>query len=314
MIISTSRRTDIPAYYSDWFFNRIQAGFVYVRNPMNFHQISKISLLPEDVDGIVFWTKDPRPMESRLSELDRKYVYYFQFTITSYGNDVEVNVPNKNTVIIPAFQQLSDQVGPERVIWRYDPIILTAKYTIDHHAQCFSEIAKQLKGYTKRCVISFVDLYRSIWTGMRDIGYIPLDNDSQYKLAEQLADIAYKNGMIIESCAEGVDLKQFGIEHGRCVDGSLFETLLGCKLKIDRDKNQRAECGCAASIDIGAYNTCLHGCKYCYANFNRKTVAQNYTGYCHESPLLCSEILPNDVIKERKVKSCKVWQEELFAR
>ena len=158
MIISASRRTDIPTYYFEWFFNRINDGYVCVRNPMNIHQISKVSLSPEVVDGIVFWTKNPIPMMKRLHELDSRYMYYFQFTLNSYGKDVEANIPSKNDVIIPAFQDLSRMIGAERVIWRYDPIMLTDKYTIDYHVEYFEKIAKRLSGYTKKCIISFVDL------------------------------------------------------------------------------------------------------------------------------------------------------------
>lgn len=158
MIISASRRTDIPTYYSDWFFNRIKEGFVFVRNPMNAHQISRIDLRPDVVDGIVFWTKNPLPMLDRL-DLLKEYTYYFQFTLTSYGEDVESNIPSKSNVIIPSFQRLSDKLGPERVIWRYDPIFLSQKYSIDYHIHYFEMLAKRLSLYTKKCTISFLDYY-----------------------------------------------------------------------------------------------------------------------------------------------------------
>ena len=160
MIISASRRTDIPTYYSEWFINRVRDGYLYVRNPMNIHQISKITLSPNVIDGIVFWTKNPIPMMQYLDELNN-YAYSFQFTVNAYGKDVEVNVPNKNDVIIPAFRKLSNRIGRDRVIWRYDPILLTEKYTMDYHVNYFNELAKRLSGYTHKCVISFVDLYRN---------------------------------------------------------------------------------------------------------------------------------------------------------
>ena len=160
MIISASRRTDIPTYYSEWFLNRIKDGFVYVRNPMNVHQISKISLSPDVVDGIVFWTKNPVPMLDKLYNL-QDYAYYFQFTVNSYGKDIEANIPSKNDIIVPAFRELSRIIGAEKVIWRYDPIMLTSKYTIDYHVNYFNELAKRLSGYTHKCVISFVDFYRN---------------------------------------------------------------------------------------------------------------------------------------------------------
>ena len=145
MIISASRRTDIPTYYSNWFLNRVKAGYVYVRNPMNAHQIS---FSPEVVDGMVFWTKNPIPMLDKLDAL-KDYMYYFQFTLNSYGVDVERNIPSKNKVIVPAFQRLSDLIGPDRVIWRYDPIFLSETYTMDYHIRYFEELAKRLYPYTK---------------------------------------------------------------------------------------------------------------------------------------------------------------------
>ena len=159
MIISASRRTDIPSYYSEWLFNRIQNGFVLVRNPMNIHQISKINLAPDMIDGIVFWTKNPSPMLSRVGELN-KYTYYFQFTINPYGEEIEQALPSKRKVIIPSFIDLSIKIGADRVIWRYDPILINKKYTIEKHIKYFEMLARLLKGYTKKCVISFVDMYR----------------------------------------------------------------------------------------------------------------------------------------------------------
>lgn len=158
MILSASRRTDIPNYYSDWFLHRIEEGFVYVRNPMNPHQISKINLSPEVVDCIVFWTKNPKPMLDRLAEL-KAYSYYFQFTLTGYGTDIEAGVPHKKESIIPTFQSLSGKIGKEKVIWRYDPILFTDKYTPEYHLKAFEQIASALHGYTNKCVISFVDTY-----------------------------------------------------------------------------------------------------------------------------------------------------------
>lgn len=311
MIISASRRTDIPTYYSEWFFNRINEGYVYVRNPMNAHQISKISLSPEVVDGIVFWTKNPLPMLSHLNELE-DYAYYFQFTVNSYGKDVEANVPSKNDVIIPVFRELSDRIGADRVIWRYDPILLTEKYTIDYHINYFNELAKRLSGYTHKCVISFVDLYRNTQTHLKELNILPLGNDEMYELAERLVEIANKNNLIVESCAEKIDLEQFGIQHGHCIDCVLFEKILNCKMELSKDKNQRPECGCMESIDIGAYNTCKNECKYCYANFSQTTVLKNTGMHNPNSPLLFGEVMPADKITERKMVSLKDGQISLF--
>lgn len=302
MIISASRRTDIPTYYSDWFFNRIKEGYVYVRNPMNIHQISKISLSPQVVDGIVFWTKNPIPMIDRIDEI-HDYSYYFQFTLNSYGNEIETNVPNKNDIIIPAFKKLSNKIGAHKVLWRYDPVFITDKYSIDYHITYFNEIAKRLSGYTEKCIISFLDLYKNTKNNLKTLNLIPLEQKLMYELAERIFEIADSNNIIVESCAEKVSLEQFGIQHGHCIDCALFERITGQKIKIDKDKNQRDECGCVASIDIGAYNTCKNGCKYCYANYSRRIVEKNFNMHNSKSPLLFGEVGKDDVIKDRDVKS-----------
>ncbi|MBQ4603385.1 MAG: DUF1848 domain-containing protein [Clostridia bacterium] len=311
MIISASRRTDIPTYYSEWFFNRIKEGYVYVRNPMNVHQISRISLSPEVIDGIVFWTKNPIPMMSHLDKL-KDYAYYFQFTVNSYGKDIESNVPNKNDIVIPAFRELSKKIGAEKVIWRYDPIMLTEKYTIDYHVNYFNEIAKRLSGYTNKCVISFVDLYRNTQSHLKELRMLPLGDNEMYELAERLVEIAHKNNLIVESCAEKINLEQFGIQHGHCIDCELFEKILNCKMNLSKDKNQRPECGCMESIDIGAYNTCKNGCRYCYANFSEKTVIKNTGIHNPQSPLIFGNVMPDDKITERKMISLKDSQISLF--
>lgn len=311
MIISASRRTDIPSYYADWFYNRIKEGYVCVRNPMNVHQISRISLSPDVIDGIVFWTKNPHPMMDRL-DLLRNYMYYFQFTINSYGRDIEANIPSKNDIIIPTFRTLSDKIGPERVIWRYDPILLTEKYSVDYHIHYFEEIAKRLSGYTEKCIISFVDLYRNTKSNTKDLGLLPLETTAMYEMAHRMSEIALKYGIKMESCAEKINLDQFGIEHGHCIDCSLFERLLGCRLDLDKDKNQREECGCVASVDIGMYNTCKNGCKYCYANYSANTVAKHYASHNPESSLISGAIGDEDIVKDRVVKSCKDCQLNLF--
>ena len=278
---------------------------------MNIHQISKISLSPEVVDGIVFWTKNPIPMMPYLDKLN-DYAYYFQFTVNSYGKDIELNVPNKNDIIIPAFRELSNRIGADRVIWRYDPILLTEKYTIDYHVNYFNELAKRLSGYTDKCIISFLDLYRNTQTHLKDLGILPLGDKEMYELAERLVEIANKNNLIVESCAEKINLEKFGIQHGHCIDCSLFEKILNCKMHLSKDKNQRPECGCMESIDIGAYNTCRNGCRYCYANFSDKTVVKNTSVHNPNSPLIFGEIMPDDKVVEKKMVSLKDTQISLF--
>ncbi len=302
MIISASRRTDIPTYYSEWFMNRIKEGYVLVRNPLNAHQVSRISLNPEVVDAIVFWTKNPLPMLEKLPLL-KDYMYYFQFTLNAYEQDVETGVPLKHKYILPAFQRLADMLGPKRVIWRYDPIFLNGKYTMDYHLRNFAKLAKKLAPYTQKCTISFLDMYVKTERNVAGLNIQPWTLELQDNMAKQLAEIAHSYGLEIATCAEGIDLDKYGIKHAHCIDGELLADLLGSPLKVGKDKNQRQECGCVDSIDIGAYNTCRNGCHYCYANFNCKMVRDNLYRHNAQSPLLLGELLPDDKVTERKMHS-----------
>lgn len=305
MILSVSRRTDIPSYWSDWFLRRLQEGYVCVRNPMNPHQISRIDLSSDVVDCIVFWSKNPSPLAKRLDELDG-YRYYFQYTITGYGKDVESGLPDKKEVLIPVFQDISRKLGPNRVIWRYDPIFFSDRYTPEYHLHAFNEIAQRLEGYAQRVVVSFVDLYAKIRKSIEGLHFWPSPSDAELlDFAGSLVHIADKYGFAVESCAEKIDLQTVGIRHGSCIDKVLIEEIIGYNLTASQDKNQRAECGCFESIDIGTYNTCHNGCKYCYATFNPIRVGQQVKLYNPASPLLCGSITSDDVVKERKVKSLR---------
>lgn len=313
MIISASRRTDIPTYYSEWLFNRLREEYVLVRNPMNIHQVGKIDLSPDVVDGIVFWTKNPIPMLDRLSELE-KYNYYFQFTLNAYGQDVEPNVPSKNDAIIPAFQRLSKEIGKDRVVWRYDPILLNKKYTMEYHCKYFRIMASKLSEYTEKCTVSFLDLYKNTARNVKPLEIQDIPTSQQLELMQQFAEIAKEHGIYIDTCAEAIELDDLSISHACCIDKARFERLGGCKLSVGKDPNQRAECGCIASIDIGAYNTCKNGCLYCYANFSSEAVGKNAAKHNPNSPLLFGELESNDTVVERKVKSCKEYQLDLFGQ
>lgn len=311
MILSVSRRTDIPSYYSEWFFNRIREGFLYVRNPMNPRQVSRIELSPEVVDCIVFWTKNPEPMLEYLDELVA-YQYYFQFTLTGYGKDIECNLPHKREKMIPIFQSLSEKIGAERVIWRYDPILFNGRYSVEYHIRAFEQIAAALKGYTKKCVISFVDEYAKNRRNMQALNLYEFSEKELGEFVKRLYEIAKQNDMQIASCAENMDLSQCGIEHNSCIDKALIEELIGGKLKVSKDKGQRPECGCVESVEVGTYNTCLNGCKYCYANHSPERVAENCKKYDVNSPLLCGSLTEEDIVTSRKVKSLREGQLSLF--
>jgi len=303
MILSVSRRTDIPAFYWEWFLNRVKAGFVDVRNPMNIHQVSRIDIRPNVVDCIVFWTKNAGNIIPHLEQL-KDYKYYFQYTINPYNKLIEENVPLKKD-IIENFRFLSEIIGPNRVIWRYDPILLTGNINIEYHLRYFEELAKRLQGYTQRCVISFVDLYKKTVSNTRDLMMREATDNEMHILAQKLSIIAKNYKMEVLSCSENIDLDAEGVKHGCCIDRNLIEKIVGYKIEVNKDKNQRKECGCVESIDLGAYNTCLHACKYCYANYNNAKVHTLSQMHNPLSTLLAGELDETDVVKERKVKLLK---------
>lgn len=274
MIISASRRTDIPAFYMDWFCLRLQEGFVDAKNPMNPKQIKRISLSPDTVDGIVFWTKNPSSLLVRLDEL-APYPYYVQCTITGYGTDIEPFLPSKEKIILPAFMLLAEQIGSERVIWRYDPILLHNDYSVDAHCERFASIAKNLQGYTHHCIISFIDMYVKIEKRMQSLNIRTCTKAEMHNIATAFAAIAKAYQMQLFTCAEQLDLDAYGISHARCVDDRIFSKITGRDMLFKKDKNQRLACGCMQSTDIGAYNTCSNGCVYCYANHSKATVDRN---------------------------------------
>lgn len=310
MILSVSRRTDIPAFYSEWFFQRLRAGYAYVRNPMNPHQISEVSLSPEAVDGVVFWTKNPAPMLSRLAEL-RDAPYYFQFTLTPYARDVEKNLPPKDE-LVATFRQLARSFGRERVVWRYDPILLSERYTTAYHVRAFRALCDELGEATEKCTISFLDMYRNIRARVTPLGIRAPEEGEMQELAERFGEIARAHGLGIDTCAEAMDLSRFGVGRAACIDVQRLERIGQCKLRTVRDRNQREACGCAASIDLGAYNTCRNGCCYCYANFNDALVRTRALQHDPASPLLCGRVEEGDVIRPRAMESLRERQISLF--
>jgi len=272
MIISASRRTDIPAFYSDWLVNRLGADYCLVKNPFNPAQIKRVSLLPEDVDGIVLWTKNAAPLLPKLPALD-SYSYYFQYTITPYHSDVESGIADKKTSVIPAFLELADMIGAKRMVWRYDPIIITPRYSYDYHISAFTRLCELLAGSTKKCVISFAIAYKSVAKNLAKIGHMALDVEEKLRLAQALLVIAKEHGIKLCACCELSGLYELVVQPISCVDAGLFG------VSALRDKNQRDGCNCSVSVDIGAYNSCGNGCVYCYANHSAASVAANMR--CH---------------------------------
>lgn len=294
MIISASRRTDIPSFYSQWFMNRIQSGYCTVPNPFNGKQISRISLQPKDVDAIVFWTRNPRPLMPSLKKLtELGYNYYFQFTVLNYPREIDVKGPSLKTSI-DNFKRLSDLLGPEKVIWRYDPVVFSSITGSSFHIESYRHIAESLKGYTQRSVISLVDNYRKTRTRLSDleklgvelVKYVGQESNRFNTLMNSIVDIAKQNDLHIFSCAEDIDLSEFGILPGKCIDNELIRAIFSTNVTSQKDKSQRDSCGCVASRDIGMYDTCLFECQYCYATSSFAKSKLNYASHNPESPSL----------------------------
>ena len=262
MIINTGQRTDIPAFYAKWFANRLREGVVCVRNPFNPRQVSSYHLAPSVVDIIGFCTKNPAPMFPYMNLLS-DYGQYWFVTITPYGKDIEPNVPDKHKILTD-FQLLSDIVGVNSIGWRYDPIFITDKYTIEYHLKSFEQITKALSGYTKTAVISFIDLYEKVKRNFPEVRTV--NKEDQLCLGKEMIRIADRYGMIVKPCAEGNMLAEFGADCAGCMTVSTYETAIGSRLNVPNRKPNRQECACYIACDIGAYDTCMHLCKYCYAN------------------------------------------------
>jgi len=294
MIISASRRTDIPAFYFDWFCRRLEEGYADVVNPFNRKQVSRISLKPEAVDCIVFWTKDPAPMLEHLGALG-SYDFYVQVSITPYGRDVEANLRSKDE-IIKTVQELSRRIGRERVVWRYDPILLNDRYTALSHLEWFEKALLELSPWASRCVISFLDMYAKMKKNAAGLNLRELTEDEMHGLAKGLAKTAKGSGITLQTCSEAVDLEDYGITHGACIDGKLIEKITGRSAKAGKAKSQRPLCNCVESFDIGQYDTCINGCRYCYANASLDRARQGFEGHDREASVITGRLLGDEKI------------------
>lgn len=318
IIVSVSRRTDIPAFYAEWFMNRVRAGYCLVPNPMNPTQVSCVHLHESRVLAFVFWTRNPRPLMQYLDELNSfgfEGRYYFNFTLMNNPRAIDTKGPSRDEAI-RTFRELAGRIGAERVIWRYDPIVLSNITPPDFHLEQFKYIAQALEGSTKRCVISLVDNYKKIkerFAALKKQGVLitqgrQSDPNKATEVADMLTEmarLAHTHGMEIQSCAEPYDLSSYSIAHGKCIDDAYMRNVLGIQVPdLKKDAAQREHCGCVESRDIGAYDTCLFGCQYCYATTSFETAAANYRTHDPSSPMLfgqpteearsrCKDVSPN---------------------
>jgi hypothetical protein len=308
MIINSGNRTDIPAFFSDWFYNRIREGYVLVRNPYFPEQITRYELNPQNVDILAFCTKDPGPMLDRLVEL-APYRNFWHVTITPYGKDVEPHVPPWKKVAAD-FKELSRRYGPGAVQWRYDPIFITERYSREFHLHQFETMAAALEGFTTVCIISFIDLYEK--TKRNFPGVKQVSREDRMFLAEDMVRTAQKHGMALRTCMEYEDLADLSIDTGGCMTKEVLEESLSVRLEPGRITPKRNGCPCLLGIDIGEYNTCLHGCLYCYANFDRSLVERNYKKHDPLSPLLIGVVGEGEEIKQASQRSFISPQGYLF--
>lgn len=305
MIISASRRTDIPAFYSDWMVNRLRDGYVLVPYPKNPDKLGRIGLTPNNVDCVVFWTKNPAPMIGLLNEMDSLgFRYYFSFTVTGYGRDVERNLPPKGR-IVDTFLRLSERVGPKRVDWRFDPILVDERYTVEWHLDTFAGMCRKLQGATERCIMNFIKSYSHL-PHIREL------NDSVIRqVAAGMLKIAEEYHIPLYNCTEVWDLRDLGLHYSSCIDRAKIEEICGYPITAKKDPGQPAACRCIKSIDIGMYDTCSNGCHYCYATTGKPKVQARMAAHNPDSPLLTGSPGSEPII-DRTQPSMRDHQLRLF--
>ncbi len=310
MILNTGNRTDIPAFYSAWLCNRIRAGFVCVRNPFHPSCVTRYRMDPELVDVLMFCTKNPAPALEYLSEFGIFRQLWF-VTITPYGREIEPGVPEKREVI-RSFRELSSQIGRKCVCWRYDPVFLSDRYSIAFHCRSFEEMASALSGAVEYCVVSFIDLYEKTRRNFPSVRAVT--PEEQRVLVDHFVKTGKRCGIRIRLCCEDPGLAVLGADVSGCMSREVIEEAIGRDLLIPSDwRRVRKECRCLLGNDIGAYNSCPHGCVYCYANYDRKCVERNFRDHDPESPFLIGHERVGDIVRDAVQKSFLDRQDSLFS-
>ncbi|MBQ8087423.1 MAG: DUF1848 domain-containing protein [Clostridia bacterium] len=304
MIIQAGMRTDIPAWFSEWFMNRVQEGYVLARNPYNLNAVTRYSLSPDVADVLSFCTKNPAPMLRHIREL-ADYRQFWFVTITPYGRDIEPNVPDWRDVA-NSVRSLGRLLGAERVHWRYDPVLITERYSLEFHIRAFRQMANALAGYVGACVFSFLDLYEKTRRNFPEGRAV--SHAERLRIGEAFSQICADTGIPLRSCCEGTELAPLGIDCSGCFTRAVLEKALGEKIDLRGETGAREGCACLIAHDIGAYNTCMHGCRYCYANANIRAVRRNFALHDPRSPLLIGHLQPNDIVTRAKQRPCRTGQ------
>lgn len=300
MILNTGARTDTAQYYPQWLLKRFEEGYVYSRNPLFPNKVTRYELSPDKIDAVLFCSKNYAPILPRLREISDKYRTYFHYTITAYGKDVEPGVPSIEESA-ETLVDLEKIVGKGKIAWRFDPVLLTKKYTAERILDTFARMAEKLAPHVDRCIFSFVETYKRLETNMPEL--IPLTQADKDRIAEGLGNTAAKYGLRLQTCGTNGDYSRYGIRPSGCATLEIIGRANGCRFKDIRHKGMREGCHCIESRDIGAYDTCLNGCKYCYANKNPQKARENYRLHDPDSPLLLGHLGENDVLTEDSQKS-----------
>ena len=291
MILNVSGRTDIVAFYTDWFMKRYHEGFVDVRNPFNPKLVSRIDF--SYVDAILFCTKNPIPI---LNEINKPII--FHVTLTPYKKDIEPNVPPKGE-IVEAVKKLSKIIGKDNLVIRYDPVFISAKYTLDYHIRAFENLCSLLDGYVSKILISFLDDYKNVRKNEKVLNFKELEESDYKAIGENFSTSALKHHMIVHTCFEDRDLTEYGFSKDECLSHELAYKLTGKVYKKEWKARKEGKCHCVQMVDIGVYNSCKHFCKYCYANYDEKQVQDNFINHDPNSSLLVGKLNENDIIKKR---------------
>lgn len=307
VILNTGSRTDIPAFYSEWFLKRLEEGYVLVRSPYNEKRLTRYELTPSVVDAICFCTKNPAPMLGHLDALS-PFRTFWMVTITPYETDVEPFVPPKDTVADTVIA-LSEAIGPSRVVWRYDPIFLSGAYPLSRHLEAFDHLCAKLSGHVKTCVISFIDLYEKTRRNFPEAHV--LSQEERDEVGSGFSRIAKKYHIRLSTCLEGQDMAKFGMDCSGCMTSTVLEEALKIRLKVPSGiSSARQGCRCLLGSDIGSYNTCGHLCRYCYANADRRMVQENRKRHDPASPVLIGQVEEGDEILPAKQVS---WLDDQMA-
>lgn len=311
MIINTGSRTDTVQYYSEWLLKRFKEGFVYSRNPLFLNKVTKYELNPEVVDCVIFCSKNYEPILGRLHEITDRFNTYFYYTITAYGKDIEPNVPSIEDSI-ETLIKLSEIVGAKRIAWRYDPILLTEKYTKNRHYETFDYMSEKLSPYIDRCIFSFVEMYKKLKTNMPEI--ILLTQEDKDEIAKNIGLIAQKNKILLQTCATLENYEKYNIIQSGCITAEILGTANGVTFSNIKHSGNRKGCRCMENRNIGDYDTCPNGCKYCYANQNPQIARKNYEKHNADSPLILGGLNPTDEISQGSQRSflIKYEQQKLF--